>query len=131
MARAEEYVCSPMTGQLVASSGAAVAGVEIRREWVWRGKTGADTTLTDAEGRFAFDAVPARRGLFGRLPAQETVTQTYYADLPDGSKEILWITTQSLELLSETGGKPFNVRCTSDVDGNEDGFGWGTCTLID
>lgn len=131
MAKAEEYVCSPMTGRLVDTGGGAVANVTVRREWNWRGKSGSDTTTTDAEGRFGFDAVPAKRGLFGRLPAEEAVVQRYFADVAGGPFEFLFVSSRGLDLNSETDGQAFNVRCTV---GAEQGFGgvhWGTCTLAE
>lgn len=129
MAGADEVVCSPMRGQLVDTGGDPVAGVTVQRSWDWRGKSGQDDAVTDAEGRFAFDAVPARRGLFGRLPAQVVVNQSYTAMLPEGPFEFLFISTRSLAPNSETGGPDFDVVCRMGVEPGFDGFHWGTCTL--
>ncbi len=130
VASSEEVVCSAMRGQLVLPNGAAVSNVEILRQWSWRGKSGQDRTRTDASGRFAFDKVPAKRGLLGRLPAEEAVMQRYFAELPDGPFEFLYITRHDLTLNGETGGAAFNLRCTAGGEGSRDGFAWGTCILL-
>lgn len=118
-----------MQGQLVEAGGAPVAGVTVQRRWDWRGKSGQDTAVTDAEGYFAFDAVPARRGLLGWLPAQVSVNQSFSAVLPEGPFEFLALTTGSLEPNSETGGSPFDVICRVGVEPGFDGFHWGTCRI--
>ena len=131
MARAEEYLCSPMTGQLVTPDGAPVPDTPVRRAWFWRGKRGESATTTDAEGRFTFPAVPPKRGLFERIPAREAVIQDFYADLPDGPFQFLYLSTRGLSLNAETLGKPFNVRCRIGVEPYADDIHFGTCTLID
>jgi hypothetical protein len=129
VAKAQEIVCSAMQGQLVEPSGTPVSGVEVRRDWSWRGKTGRDTTRTGADGSFAFPEVPAKRGLFGFLPAEEVVVQRYYAELPAGPFEFLFVSRPNLKPGAETGGRPFNVRCKVGVEPGFDGFAWGTCEL--
>ena len=131
MARAEEYLCSPMSGQLVHADGSPVPDAAVRRQWYWRGKRGEDTTTTDAEGRFAFEAVTPRRGLFSWIPAREAVTQDYYVDLPDGPFQFLYLTTRGLGLNAETKGRPFNVRCVAEGAPYADDVHFGTCTLIE
>ncbi len=131
MARADEYLCSPMTGQLVQEDGTPVAGTAVRRHWFWRGKRGEDRTVTDADGRFRFDGVPPRRGLFALIPAREAVTQDYYAELSDGDFQFLYLTTRGLTLNAETDGRPFNVRCVTGIDAYADDVHFGTCTLIE
>lgn len=130
MAASEEYVCSPMTGQLVQSDGSPVVDTQIRREWHWHGKSGADTTRTDAQGRFSFGAVPAKRGFFGFLPAEDRVQQNYYADLPDGAFKFLYVSGSGLTLGHEADGKKFNVRCLTGTEPDGNGFHWGTCKLL-
>ena len=129
LAKAEEFVCSAMRGQLVHSDGSPVAGVEISREWTWRGKTDRDMARTDAAGHFAFSAVPAKRGLLGFLPAEDAVVQRYVAKLPEGPFEFLFISRSELSENGEAEGRPFNVRCRVDVVPGFDGFAWGTCEL--
>lgn len=130
MATTNDYVCSPMTGQLVDSSGAPVAGVEIKRVWHWHGKSGEDLTKTDADGKFGFGVVHAKRGLFGGLPAENRVQQRFYAKLPDGEFNFLYIPTSGLEPNHETDGKTFNVRCRTGAEADGSGFHWGTCELM-
>lgn len=129
MVSAQEVVCSSMQGQLVDSGGRPVADVTVERRWDWRGKSGRDTSVTDAKGRFAFDAVPAKRGLFGWLSAQEAVNQSFSAEMPEGTFEFLFISTRSLAPNSETGGPDFDVICRIGVEPGFDGFHWGTCSL--
>ena len=129
MAKAQEVVCSALTGQLVEPSGAPVAGVEVRRDWTWRGKSGRDVTRTGADGSFSFPEVPAKRGLLGFLPAEEAVVQRYFAELPGGSFEFLFVSRRDLKPGGETGGKPFNVRCKVGVEPGQQGWSWGTCDL--
>lgn len=129
MADIDEVVCSPMRGQLVDATGAPVTGVTVTRRWDWRGTHGEDEAVTDAEGRFAFDAVPAQRGFFGRLPAQVAVNQTFRVALPGRPFEFLSISTRSLDLHAETGGPDFDVVCRTGVEPGFDGLHWGTCTL--
>lgn len=118
-----------MRGRLVMADGSAVAGIEVRRDWTWRGKSGQDVTRTDANGGFSFAEVPARRGLLGFLPAEEAVMQRYFALLDDGPFEFLYITRRDLSKNGETQGAEFNVRCTVGATPGHDGFAWGTCTL--
>ncbi len=130
MAKRDEYVCSPMAGHLVRADGTPVVDTEIRREWSWRGKRGQDTARTEADGRFSFGGVLARRGFFGHLPAEEAVSQKFYAELADGPFEFLYIPGSGLELNWETAGQPFELRCVVGVEPGPDGFHWGTCTLL-
>lgn len=130
MARADKYLCSPMTGQLVHEDGSPVPQTPVRRHWYWRGKRGEDRTVTDAEGRFAFGAVPPRRGLFAMIPAREAVTQDFFAELPDGDMQFLYLTTRGLTLNAETDGRPFNIRCRVDAEPAADDVHFGTCTLV-
>lgn len=129
MAKEQEVVCSALTGQLVEPSGAPVVGVEVRRDWSWRGKTGRDVTRTGPDGGFSFPEVPAKRGLLGFLPAEEAVVQRYFAELPAGPFEFLFISRRDLKPGGETAGQPFNLRCKVGVEGSNDDFAWGTCTL--
>ena len=131
MARGEEFVCSPMQGQLVTADGVPVAGVDVRREWYWRGKSGETVARTDEEGRFAMAAVHPKRGLFGLLPAEETASQYYFAQLPEGEFEFLNVTHHGLQENGETKGRPFRVQCRMGVKPGKDDVEWGTCTLID
>lgn len=130
MARAEEYLCSPMQGQLVDAEGAPVTDTAVRRHWFWRGKRGEDRTTTDSEGRFHFDAVAPKRGLFGRIPVREAVTQDFFAEMPGGDFQFLYVTTRGLALNAETDGKPFNIRCVTGVEAYADDIHFGTCTLL-
>ena len=118
-----------MRGRLVMPDGAAVAGVEVRRNWTWRSKSGQDVTRTADDGSFSFAAVPARRGLLGFLPAEEAVSQRYFALMPEGPFEFLSISRRDLAPLGETEGVSFNVRCTVGGPAGHGGFAWGTCTL--
>jgi hypothetical protein len=131
MARAEEYLCSPMSGQLVTEDGTPVAGTAVRRHWYWRGKRGEDRTVTDDAGHFAFGAVSPKRGLFGRIPVREAVTQDFYAELPEGDFQFLYLSTRGLTLNAETEGKPFNIRCVTGIEPHADDIHFGTCTLIE
>lgn len=130
MAKAEEVVCSALNGQLVDASGAPVAGVAVERKWSWRGKSGQDVVQTDPSGRFSFPEVPAKRGLFGWLPAEEAVVQRYFAALPEGKFEFLFISRRDLTPGGEAAGRPFNLRCRIGVEPGDDSFAWGTCDLI-
>lgn len=109
MSRTADLICSPMTGVLVAPGGGPAAGAVVRREWSWRGKSGSDETTTDAEGRFSFDAVPARRGFLGLLPAEEAITQEYTATFNGADFEILYATPRGFEPGHETNGAPFDI----------------------
>jgi hypothetical protein len=131
MAKSDEYVCSPMTGQLIFADGAPAAGVPVQRQWFWRGKSGSDQVSTDSEGRFAFDAVAPKRGLFGLLPAEEAVRQIFTADLPGGAFDFIDVHTSGLDRNAETKGRPFNVRCRADAEPGAADVGWGTCELIE
>jgi len=130
LANTEELVCSAMRGRLVMPDGSAVAGVTVRRDWTWRGKSGQDVTRTDANGAFSFAEVPAKRGLLGFLPAEEAVMQRYFALLDEGPFEFLYITRRELSKNGETHGADFNVRCTVGATPGHEGFAWGTCTLM-
>ncbi|MBP0481633.1 DUF6795 domain-containing protein [Sagittula salina] len=130
VARAKEYLCSPMTGQLVTPEGAPVPDTPVRRSWFWRGKRGEDSTVTDAEGRFSFGPVHPKRGLFERIPAREAVTQDYFADLPEGPFQFLTLSTRGLALNAETMGRAFNIRCRTLLDPYADDIHFGTCSLI-
>lgn len=131
MAKSEEFICSPMTGQLVTADGGPAGGVSITREWFAGGKSGRDTAKTDAEGRFAFAAVHPKRSLLSWLPGEKAVRQVFSADLDTGRFEFLDVHSRGYGRNAETGGKDFNMRCRIGVTPGKGDVGWGTCTLIE
>jgi hypothetical protein len=126
---AEQYICSPMQGVLVTASGAPASGVPVTRSWSWRGKRGEDTSVSDAQGRFSFDEVLPKRGFFGRLPAEEAISQNYVADTASGPVNILSLTPRTGPLNHESQGKPFSVTCDVSKEPGHGGFWYGTCRL--
>lgn len=131
MARSDEFICSPMSGQLISSTGEPSANTPVTRSWFWRGKRGEDKTITDAEGKFAFEKVLARRGLFARLPGSDLAEVKFKAGLPTGEFQFLRVFHDGLQLNGETDGKPFQVACLTDVEPGKDDVEWGTCRLIE
>lgn len=126
---ADRYICSPMQGVLVGADGAPAAGITVRRMWNYNDRTENETVTTDAQGRFAFDGVPAPRKRWFSGLSTPVVLQRYYAALPGGEEEILYINSGSLDPLHETGGAPFSVTCDLRETPGNGPLGWGYCSL--
>ncbi|MEL7126125.1 MAG: DUF6795 domain-containing protein [Pseudomonadota bacterium] len=124
-----EYVTSPMSGVLIGPDGQAAGGVTVRRTWDWRGKSGEDRTVTDASGQFAFDGVPAKRGFFQRLAAEDAVRTVFYADYPAGAQNFLVMTPRVGPENHENKGAPISVTCDLRKEPAHGGFWFGVCTL--
>ena len=130
MVKAEtRFICSPMNGVLIDADGKPAAGVTIRRKWLYNRKTGNDRVVTDAGGGFSFEGVVGpRKGFFSGL-STPVVAQHYFAELPTGDFEILYISSTSLERLHETGGRDFSITCDLRRDQGHGPFYWGVCSL--
>lgn len=128
--RSDEYLASPMQGQLITSDQQPVTGVTVTQRISVGSKTVTQTAITDDQGRFSFPAYTKRQtGLISFAMSEPRVQQRYFAALPSGELNFLYIPISGYELNKETQGKPFDVLCKTDVEPNGDGFHWGTCTL--
>ncbi|MEL6915046.1 MAG: DUF6795 domain-containing protein [Pseudomonadota bacterium] len=128
MSSSKLYVCSPMQGQLIGADGRPAAGAQVTREYRYQGKQAFDTVTADAEGRFSFDAVETKPGLFGRVPANIVVIQRYTTDAMGGER-FLSISSRSLDLNHETGGAAFDVTCNLGEEPSTANFAKSNCTL--
>lgn len=132
---AKTYVmASRMEGVLVDGAGRPAAGVRVTRRWswAWNGRNGADVTVTDAQGRFVFDEVRLAPGLTGRLPHAPGIGIEVTADLPGtsgGALTVLDLKKRNYESDGELDGRPFRIRCRTDIEPDARGFFWGTCVL--
>ncbi len=99
------------------------------RKWAWRGKKGSDVAVTDDQGRFSFDAVEAKRGLFGRLPAEDAITQQFIAEGQLDGAPFLILTPRVGPINHESDGKPFDIICDLGRAPAHGGFWYGTCKL--
>ena len=126
---AAQYICSPMSGVLIGPAGAPAADVTVRREWSYNDQTATDTVVTDAAGRFGFDAVEAPRKRWFSGLSTPVVLQRYYAEMGGEDVEILYINSRSLDPLHETGGADFDVTCDLRQAPANGPLGWGQCTL--
>lgn len=129
---AATYVmASALQGVLVDGAGQPAADVPVTRRWTWawNGRTGSDRTVTDAQGRFAFEEVSVSPGLTGRLPHAPGIGIEITAELPDGALTLLDLKKRNYDADGELDGKPFRIRCRTDLEPDARGFFWGTCTL--
>jgi len=130
MAKADEYIASPVIGELIFPDGSPAANIEVKRSWWWRGRKGSDLAKTDIAGKFTLPEVRPKWGLLDFLPSDDSIAQVFVAYLPDGEFEFLNVDTDGFDLFAETNGKPFNVRCTMNVKQGKDDVQWGTCQLL-
>lgn len=126
---AKTYVCSPMQGVLVGVGGTPLANVRVTRSWAWKRKKGEDTVKTDGQGRFSFEAVEAKRGFLGRLPAEQAVTQQFTAQGQMSGQPFLILTPRTGPLNHENQGQPIDVTCDMSAEPAHGGFWYGTCAL--
>lgn len=124
-----EFVTSPMSGTLIGPDGQAAANVTVRRTWDWRGKSGEDSTVTDASGAFSFGAVPAKRGFFQRLAAADAVRVVFYADVPGGAEKFLVMTPRVGPENHENKGATIALTCDLRKEPAHGGFWFGVCEL--
>lgn len=130
MSKAEaQYICSPMSGTVMAADGQPAGGASVRREWIYNSKSQSETATTDAGGRFSFDGVPApRKGWFSGL-STPVVVQRYYVTIGGADTEVLYVNSRSLDLNHETGGAGFDVICDLSQEPGNGPLGWGVCRL--
>jgi hypothetical protein len=130
MGQGPYVICSPLEGRLIDAEGAPVSGARITRSWRWTRGEGEDGAVTDAEGRFRFEAVHGRRGLLDFLPGEVTIRQRFTADAGDGPQRILTIFKRDYDLNSEAEGRPVRLRCTLGAEPDFSGFHSGTCEWV-
>lgn len=129
MSNGKMFICSPMDGRLVDGAGNAVAGAEVTREWRYQGERDFETVTTDANGRFAFGAVEAKKSLINTLPTKIAITQRFTTTAMDGAR-FMAISSRSLDLNHETGGtQAFSVTCDISREPSTDGFQKSNCIL--
>lgn len=99
-------VFSPVRGQVLAG-GKPVAHLEVVQRWSWLSvDDGMKKTTTDAEGRFAFPEVSARKL---RAPKETFIVQDLEV-VHEGRKVSLWnLTKTDTELNSELGGQAIEL----------------------
>lgn len=126
-------MASPMRGVLVDAAGVPARGVKVTRRWTWgwNNRNGADSVTTDAEGRFAFDQVTVAPGFTGRLPHAPGIGIELTACLAGGEVTLLDLKKRNYDPGGELDGKPFRIRCRTDLEPGARGFFWGTCVLDD
>ncbi|MCH2077620.1 MAG: carboxypeptidase-like regulatory domain-containing protein [Rhodobacteraceae bacterium] len=129
MFKTAALICSPMTGVITEPGGGPAAGAVVCRSWSWRGKSGSDEALTDANGRFSFDGVPARRGFLALLPLEDAITQEYSATYNGEEYEILFATPRGFGPGHATNGAPFDLTCALGQESGHGNFLWGNCRL--
>jgi hypothetical protein len=126
-------LASQMEAVLTDGSGKPAPDVRITRRWTWdwNGKTGADDTRTDAQGRFSFPEVTASSGLTGLIPHAPGVGIEFVADLPGGPLTLLDLRKLNYDPDGELDGRPLRLKCRSDIEAEARGFFWGTCVMDD
>lgn len=131
---AKTYVmASALQGVLVDGDGTPAAGVRVTRQWTWgwNGRTGSGDAVTDADGRFSFPEVAVSPGLTGRLPHAPGISIELSAEIDGADLTLLDLKKRNYEPDGELDGKPFRIRCRTDIEPDARGFFWGTCELDD
>lgn len=131
-------LCSPIAGRLVTQDGTPVPGVGILRrwEWGWTGKTGSDSTITDADGRFSFDSVTGHSLTARIAPHEPSIRTEILAETGEGLRLLLSLNKGTYTLGSEASGvgqagPALSVSCRIDAEPSDRGIYWGTCTAGD
>ena len=125
---------SAIEGQLV-NGGSPVAGAQVARTWFWHNKDvrGSDSTVTDAQGRFAFAAVTSGNLLARVMPHEPVVEQQMTARI--GSDDVkLWATFKrnylqagEFDRYTRTAGGTVRIVCDVAVPEAELGEIIGRC----
>lgn len=124
---------SDVSGQLVNGDGSPAAGITLERKWTWalKNKSGTDSTITDADGNFAFGPVTTKSLSAGIIPHQPTTHQEISAK-SDAGTIVIWSNSKlNYDLHGEYEGKPLRMQCRADAEPNSTGEFWGTCKIID
>ncbi|QIE40510.1 DUF6795 domain-containing protein [Meridianimarinicoccus aquatilis] len=131
---AKTYVmASALHGVLVDEAGTPAAGVRVTRRWTWgwNSRTDSSDVITDAEGRFSFPEVAVSPGLTGRLPHAPGIGIEVSAEIAGAELILLDLKKRNYDRDGELDGKPFKIRCRTDIEPDARGFFWGTCELDD
>ena len=124
-------LCSAFEGRLVHPDGRPAAGVPVRREWrwAWNDRSGTDTSVTDADGRFEFDEVVGETFLGGMLPHEPRILQIITAG---GEENLIWrVQKPNYDRNGETRGRDIRVTCTLGAEPDRSGPVYGTCRFSD
>ncbi len=130
MAMAKPLVlCSAFEGRLVDADGRPAAGYRVTRNWTWAwtGKTGSDSTETDAEGRFHLPEVTGRSLTAGLLPHQPLIRQRITAAGPEAETLIWEADKPNYDRDGELRGRPIRAVCRVGVEPDGSGLFHGTC----
>lgn len=126
-------IASAMTGQLVDAAGAPVSGVTVVRTWRMNNKQGDESTVTDAEGRFAFPAAEQRSFFAAILPGTPVIDQQFTHDQNGSPAMFLRLTKLSFAPDAELEGRPLKVVCRVDAEPTPgpDAIRRSTCRIVD
>lgn len=118
------------TRGVVTRNGAPVANAEVSRtyNWGWLDSADSDSTRTDAQGRFSFDAVWKRTMMHGVLPLHRSVMQEIFVRV-DGKEYRAWsFSKPNFDDLGEV-GRPLELNCElAEPDKNRQTH-WGIAQL--
>lgn len=127
-------LASDFDGKLLDEAGAPVPNVKVTRswEWAWTSDTGSDSTVTDAEGRFAFGQVHGKSFTASFIPHQPVIHQEIKAETANGPVLIFSVDKQNYDANSEGFGRGLknpnlNMICRIDQEPGDAGPFWGTC----
>lgn len=130
---------SEVKGRLIDSSGNPQSGVKIVRSW--RSSSDApyeiDETLTDENGYFYFPKITKTSSFLGSiLPSTPVIKQIIAVKYDSGKELVLWkyIKTsfgenEELSLANNSKPMPIEISCLSDIEPNNTGPVWGTCSI--
>ncbi len=123
---------SPVEGRVLAQ-GAPVPGVRVEREAVfgWTRERIVDAVLTDADGRFAFDALLRRNWLARWLPHQPNVRQTLTLAHAGRTWAAWQYHKSNYRLHGECEGRPLRLLCRLEAPQAHSGEMYGIARFDD
>lgn len=110
------YWASEVRGQLINNKGKPVAGKKIIRKWeASLSKSGSDSTITDSQGFFFFEAIPRKIPFIdGTALSTVVISIQFFHDKVEESNMFLELSKIGFKINSEFEFHPINVICNID-----------------
>lgn len=114
---------------VVLDHGTPVEGATIERsyKWMWKDKTGGDTTLTDAKGAFALPSIWGGSFFGSLLPHEPLVRQTILIKHAGQTYKAWMFNKGEYAENGELKGRPISLVCRLEAEPTHHGEVFGIC----